>query len=107
MLIGDAAAKPDPDWGCGLSLTLMDVRTLRDELRLATDWHKAAHQYADRAAQYFADLHAVEQWFTDLTWDQGVEADARRTDILAKLDQPGAPDIIGLGPTSPKDMPAG
>jgi menaquinone-9 beta-reductase len=31
-LIGDAAAASDPSWGEGLSLTLRDVRLLRDSL---------------------------------------------------------------------------
>jgi 2-polyprenyl-6-methoxyphenol hydroxylase-like FAD-dependent oxidoreductase len=35
VLLGDATACSDPSWGCGLALTLRDVRVLRDEL-LAT-----------------------------------------------------------------------
>jgi 8-oxo-dGTP pyrophosphatase MutT (NUDIX family) len=30
VLVGDASATSDPSWGCGLSLTLRDVRVLRD-----------------------------------------------------------------------------
>ena len=32
VLIGDAAAAGDPAFGCGMSLTLRDVRMLRDHL---------------------------------------------------------------------------
>ena len=42
VLIGDAAAASDPVWGSGLSLTLRDVRVLRDHLLANTDWHAAA-----------------------------------------------------------------
>jgi 2-polyprenyl-6-methoxyphenol hydroxylase-like FAD-dependent oxidoreductase len=31
-LVGDAAAVSDPSWGQGLSMTLRDVRVLRDQL---------------------------------------------------------------------------
>ena len=37
-LIGDAAAATDPTFGDGLSLTLRDVRTLRDRLLATSDW---------------------------------------------------------------------
>src|SRR5262245_19318966 len=37
-LIGDAAAATDPTFGDGLSLTLRDVRTLRDRLLGTSDW---------------------------------------------------------------------
>lgn len=103
VLIGDAAAKPDPIWGSGLSLTLVDVRTLRDELCASSDWNAAIHRYAAEHDRYYRALHAVEAWFTDLAWDRGPEADARRMQVFPTLEQPGAPDILGLGPESPVD----
>jgi len=108
VLVGDAAAKPDPSWGTGLSLSLLDVRTLRDEL-LATpgDWNGAIHRYADKHDRYYKALHTVEKWFTDLMWDQGEAADARRTRVIPMLEQPGAPDFIGLGPESPLELKVG
>ena len=48
VLIGDAAAAPDPDWGTGLSLTLLDVLHLRDCLCSASDWRAAIRDYAQR-----------------------------------------------------------
>ncbi len=33
-------------WGCRLSLTLRDIRVLRDRLLADTDWDRAAHAYA-------------------------------------------------------------
>jgi 2-polyprenyl-6-methoxyphenol hydroxylase-like FAD-dependent oxidoreductase len=106
VLIGDAAAKPDPTYGTGLSLTLTDVRTLRDELVANSDWDAAVHSYAEEHDRYYQALHAVESWFTDLLWDQGPKADARRLQIVPKLEKRGAPDIVGLGPESPTDEKA-
>jgi 2-polyprenyl-6-methoxyphenol hydroxylase-like FAD-dependent oxidoreductase len=107
VLIGDAAAKPDPCWGTGLSLSLRDVRTLRDELQSTTDWETAIHRYADEHDVYYQALRAVEDWFTHLFWDQGEAADTRRMDVFPKLEGPGAPDIVGLGPESPTEIRAG
>jgi 2-polyprenyl-6-methoxyphenol hydroxylase-like FAD-dependent oxidoreductase len=103
VLIGDAAAKPDPSFGTGLSLALLDVRTLRDALLADSDWEHAIQHYAAEHHRYYAALKAVEKWFTDLLWDQGPEADARRMKIMPRLSEPGAPDIIGLGPDSPQN----
>jgi menaquinone-9 beta-reductase len=44
VLVGDAAAATDPDWGTGLSLTLLDVLHLRDSLCSSSDWDAAIHQ---------------------------------------------------------------
>ena len=68
-----------------------------------SDWNAAIERYADQHDRHYQALHAVETWFTALAWDQGPEADARRLQIFPKLEQPGAPDIIGLGPDSPAD----
>jgi 2-polyprenyl-6-methoxyphenol hydroxylase-like FAD-dependent oxidoreductase len=43
VLIGDAAAATDPNWGQGLALTLRDARVLRDALIADDDWNRAAH----------------------------------------------------------------
>jgi 2-polyprenyl-6-methoxyphenol hydroxylase-like FAD-dependent oxidoreductase len=104
VLIGDAAAKPDPNWGTGLSLTLRDVRTLRDELLESDDWDAACLRYAEAHNRYYGQLREVESWFGHLLWDQGDAADARRLAVFPKLEQPGAPDIVGLGPESPTTL---
>jgi 2-polyprenyl-6-methoxyphenol hydroxylase-like FAD-dependent oxidoreductase len=59
VLVGDASATSDPSWGCGLSLTLRDVRVLRDCLLATDDWHAAAHAYAQRHDRYYGALHRV------------------------------------------------
>jgi len=53
VLIGDAAASSDPSFGQGLSLTLRDVRVLRDSLLSSADWDKAGHVYADQHDHYY------------------------------------------------------
>ena len=56
VLVGDAAAASDPSFGCGLSLTLRDVRVLRDRLAASDDWRTAADGYAAGHDRYRADL---------------------------------------------------
>jgi 2-polyprenyl-6-methoxyphenol hydroxylase-like FAD-dependent oxidoreductase len=46
-LIGDAASTSDPTWGQGMSLTLRDLRLLRDRLLAEEDWDAAGHAYAE------------------------------------------------------------
>jgi 2-polyprenyl-6-methoxyphenol hydroxylase-like FAD-dependent oxidoreductase len=104
VLIGDAAAKPDPNWGTGLSLTLRDVRTLRDELLKDDDWDAACTRYAEAHNRYYGNLRKVESWFGHLLWDRGEAADARRLEVLPHLEKAGAPDIVGLGPESPTQL---
>jgi menaquinone-9 beta-reductase len=103
-LVGDAAASCDPSWGCGLSLTLRDVRTLRDHLLASEDWDAAGNAYAAEHDRSYAALHRLEQWRTAL-FEVGPEADARRARVLPRLAaEPGrAPDLVGLGPDGPSD----
>lgn len=104
-LIGDAAASCDPSWGCGLSLTLRDVRTLRDRLLTSDDWDTAARAYAVEHDRFYAALHRLEDWRASLL-EVGTEADDRRARVLPLLatTAPGrAPDLVGLGPDGPSD----
>jgi 2-polyprenyl-6-methoxyphenol hydroxylase-like FAD-dependent oxidoreductase len=98
-LVGDAAATSDPSWGQGLSLTLRDVRVLRDHLLAGDDWHAAGHKYADEHDRHFGAVRTVEDWFTQLFYDQGPEAGARRAKVLTDLDDPQRmPDMFQSGP---------
>ncbi len=108
VLIGDAAAASDPSWGCGLSLTLRDVRVLRDGLLGTDDWSAAAHAYAGQHDQYYGALHRVEDWLTQLIYERGPVADARRARILPCFakEPDRAPDFPGLGPETPSDEAA-
>jgi 2-polyprenyl-6-methoxyphenol hydroxylase-like FAD-dependent oxidoreductase len=103
VLIGDAAASSDPCWGCGLSLTLFDVRHLRDCLLNDSDGTRAAEQYATEHDRYYGALRGLEKWSEELLWSVGPVADERRARILPNVlvDPAGLPDLIGLGPDSP------
>ena len=101
-LIGDAAAASDPDWGCGLSLTLLDALHLRDCLCSVSDWSVALDQYAREHDRCYGTVHQVTKWMAELLWSTGPAADERRARILPRLlsDPAGLPDLIGLGPES-------
>jgi 2-polyprenyl-6-methoxyphenol hydroxylase-like FAD-dependent oxidoreductase len=105
VLIGDAAAASDPCFGCGLSLTLRDVRVLRDRLLAAADWDAAAHAYADEHDRYYGALRAILRWMRELYFERGPEADARRARALPRLarEPERAPDLRGAGPDAPSD----
>lgn len=102
-LIGDAAAYTDPSWGQGLALTLRDVRLLRDALLADDDWDAAGHAYASEHDRCFHVLHTVEDWMTQLFYDTGPAADARRERSLALAgeDRTRHPDTLWSGPDHP------
>jgi 2-polyprenyl-6-methoxyphenol hydroxylase-like FAD-dependent oxidoreductase len=104
-LIGDAAASSDPSWGCGLSLTLLDVEHLSRALCANGDWSTALDRYAKEHDEYYSALHRILGWMTELTWTPGPEADERRGRVFPRMmsDPRGFPDSIGLGPFGPSD----
>jgi 2-polyprenyl-6-methoxyphenol hydroxylase-like FAD-dependent oxidoreductase len=108
VLVGDAAACSDPTWGCGLSLTLRDVRVLRDALLADDDWGAAVHAYAAEHDAYYGRLHTLEGWLSDAFFDVGPAGDAKRGRIFARaLAEPGRiPDVVARGPDSPCDEAA-
>jgi 2-polyprenyl-6-methoxyphenol hydroxylase-like FAD-dependent oxidoreductase len=104
-LIGDAAASSDPSWGSGLSLTLLDVEHLANALRATDDWDAALAQYARQHDEYYAALHRILSWMTELFWSAGPKADERRARVFPRMmsDPTGFPDAAGLGPFGPSD----
>jgi menaquinone-9 beta-reductase len=104
-LIGDAAAASDPSWGQGLSLTLRDVRTLRDALLANEDWAAAGEAYAREHDRYYGAPHTWEDWFTSFFYDRGDEADARRARAMPLImeDPTRIPDYMAAGPDLPID----
>jgi 2-polyprenyl-6-methoxyphenol hydroxylase-like FAD-dependent oxidoreductase len=105
VLIGDAAAASDPSFGCGLSLTLRDVRVLKDRLLAEQDWSAAARRYAEEHRRYYASLHRIHGWFRDLWFGAGAEANALRARALPRIaeDPTRIPDFLALGPEAPSD----
>jgi len=81
-LIGDAAASSDPSWGQGISLTLRDVRTLRDKLLESEEWDAAGHAYAEAHDEYYGRVHTFEDWLTSLFYEPGAAGDKRRRRLM-------------------------
>jgi 2-polyprenyl-6-methoxyphenol hydroxylase-like FAD-dependent oxidoreductase len=108
VLIGDAAASSDPSWGCGLSLTLLDVEHLANALCMTDDWNAALDCYAKSHDGYYSTLRRILGWMTELTWSPGYEANERRQRVFPRMiaDPRGFPDPIGLGPFGPSDESA-
>lgn len=104
-LIGDAAATSDPTWGQGMSLTLRDVRTLRDCLSADDDWDAAAHAYAREHDRYATVVRTADDWGSQLFIEPGPEADARREVALPLLaaDPTRMVDVATSGPDMPID----
>jgi 2-polyprenyl-6-methoxyphenol hydroxylase-like FAD-dependent oxidoreductase len=84
-LIGDAAATSDPTWGQGMSLTLRDVRVLREQLLATDSWGIACEFYAQEHDRYYRETRTADTWYTDIFLDVGPEADARRMRALPLL----------------------
>jgi menaquinone-9 beta-reductase len=108
VLIGDAAAASDPCFGCGLSLTLRDVRVLRDRIAETPGYAAAAEAYAAEHDRYYRDLHRIQGWFRVLWFAAGAEADALRARALPLIaeDPTRMADFIALGPDAPSDEAA-
>lgn len=99
-LIGDAAGHTDPAWGQGLSLTLCDVRVLRDRLLETDDWDAAGNAYARNQHEYFMMTHTVEDWFTQFFYEVGPKAEERRARAMPLIaqDPMRLPDNLQVGP---------
>ena len=99
VLVGDAAATTDPTYGQGLSLSLRDARTLRDELSKNGDWDAAASRYAEQRRAYFHTCHTVEGWLRTLFQDPSPEAAALRAKAMPRIaeDPTRVPDHINSG----------
>jgi 2-polyprenyl-6-methoxyphenol hydroxylase-like FAD-dependent oxidoreductase len=102
-LVGDAAAANDPSWGQGLSITLRDVRVLRDRLLETTNWDEACHRYADEHDRHYGVIHDVTRAFKDMFLRSGQAADARRTRALPLIagNPMRVPDHLFSGPDLP------
>ena len=100
VLLGDAAATSDPTWGQGMSLTLRDVRTLRDQLLAHDDWTVACNAYAAEHDRYYDVIHAVEDWFAMFFMEIDGAAQARRARALPLLGQDPTrlPEALLSGP---------
>ncbi len=105
VLVGDAAATSDPTWGQGMSLTLRDVRVLRDALLAHDDWEAAGHAYADAHDRHYGIVHRADGWYRDVFMEIGPEADERRSRALPLFAQDPSRivDVAMSGPEAPHD----
>ena len=82
------------------------MRLLRDRLLETEDWGKAADLYAQERDHYYGRLHRAVVWLTELLYDYGPEADARRlrAERAGILEDPTRmPDVVGVVPESHTD----
>ena len=105
-LVGDAAAANDPCWGCGLSLTLRDVRVLRDALLASDDWDAACRRYAAEHDRYYGALRRITSWLREVRFTVGAEGDQLREHALPRLADGTGPDLWAMGPDNPSDESA-
>jgi 2-polyprenyl-6-methoxyphenol hydroxylase-like FAD-dependent oxidoreductase len=105
VLIGDAAAASDPNWGQGLALTLRDARFLRDALLADDDWDRAAHAYAEQHDHYYEKIHDYEDLLTEFFYGTSAEARAHRAKAMPLIneDPTRVPDHVFSGPELPLD----
>jgi 2-polyprenyl-6-methoxyphenol hydroxylase-like FAD-dependent oxidoreductase len=103
VLIGDAAASSDPSWGQGLSLTVRDVRVLRDHLLSHKNWDEAGHAYAEEHDRHYGVIHTVDNWLSQMFFAIGPEAEACRARALPLIvqDPTRVPDHLASGPELP------
>jgi len=108
VLIGDAAAASDPCFGCGLSLTLRDVRVLRDRINEKPDYAEAANVYTAEHDLYYRRLYRIHGWFRELWFGAGAAADALRARALPRIaeDPTRIADFIAFGPEAPSNETA-
>jgi 2-polyprenyl-6-methoxyphenol hydroxylase-like FAD-dependent oxidoreductase len=104
-LLGDAAGTTDPSFGQGMSLSLRDARTLRDELMRQSDWDAAGHRYAELHDTYHRRTRTASGWLRAVFQEQTPEADARRRNALPRIaeDLTRVPDHLFSGPEMPLD----
>jgi 2-polyprenyl-6-methoxyphenol hydroxylase-like FAD-dependent oxidoreductase len=105
VLVGDAAASNDPSWGQGLSITLRDVRVLRDCLLKSDDWESACQEYAREHDRHYGVMHEVTLAFKEMFLRAGPAADALRARALPLIgaDPMRVPDHLFSGPDLPWD----
>jgi 2-polyprenyl-6-methoxyphenol hydroxylase-like FAD-dependent oxidoreductase len=86
ILIGDAAGYNDPILGQGLSITLRDVRIVRDLLLASDDWSESAlAPYAEERSERLRRLRFVAECVTQLFARFDDEGITRRTRAITRM----------------------
>jgi 2-polyprenyl-6-methoxyphenol hydroxylase-like FAD-dependent oxidoreductase len=105
VLIGDAAGHNDPLIGQGLSITLRDVRMVRD-IVLAGDWRQPAFEpYVEERSERMRRLRLAGRFASELRVRFGPAAAARRDRAMRRIREgwlsPGSAPVAG-----PETLPA-
>ena len=101
-LVGDAAGSVDPAFGAGLSLALLDARTLIEQLGGDVDFTEAVRRYQRERASYYGNLLRLESLGGRILYGLSSPDDAPLLDILPRMYELGL-DIVGAGPFSSLD----
>jgi hypothetical protein len=67
------------------------------------DWDKAGHEYAEERDRHFGAMRTVTRWLTQLNFEPGSTADARRARALPLIarEPNRMPDHLNSGPDLP------
>jgi 2-polyprenyl-6-methoxyphenol hydroxylase-like FAD-dependent oxidoreductase len=96
-LLGDVAGSLDPAFGAGLSLALLDARTLIEQLTGNVDFAEGARRYERERASYYGKLLRLESWGGRIFYGVSSSDDAPLLGMLPRLQELGI-DIVGAGP---------
>jgi 2-polyprenyl-6-methoxyphenol hydroxylase-like FAD-dependent oxidoreductase len=106
VLIGDAAGHNDPLTGQGLSITLRDVRIVRD-IVLARDWRQTAFEsYVEERSERMRRLRITARFTALLRVRFGPAAAATRVRVMRRIREEGRLSPIGAGIAGPEKLPA-
>ncbi len=106
VLIGDAAGHNDPLIGQGLSITLRDVRLVRD-IVLAGDWRQAAFEpYVAERLERMRRLRINARFAARLRVRFGPEAAATRARTMRRIREGGWLSPYGAALVGPEKLPA-
>ena len=106
MLLGDAAGHNDPITGQGLSITLRDVRILRDLILEGAREPDDFRPYVDDRRERVDRLRVTAQFWSVLHAEFGPEAAARRARALRRAFVEGQLSPIPALFAGPEALPA-
>jgi len=105
VLIGDAAGHNDPIIGQGTSITLRDVRIVRDILR-AGDWREAAFEgYVVERLERMRRLRIAARFATVLRAEFGPGKTARRVRAFHRVFAEKWPSPLAAPWVGPENLP--
>jgi 2-polyprenyl-6-methoxyphenol hydroxylase-like FAD-dependent oxidoreductase len=96
VLVGDAAGYNDPIIGQGMSITLRDVRIVRDLLTSTSEWRPSLFQpYAEERLERMRRLRLCARFATNFYASFGDEAERRRRRARERMAE--SPELAAYG----------